>query len=229
MLRNRLSFSCLGLPAAPGTHRLLRRDGCVNARVVMRRIRVPPPVVILLRNFPGAQLGGLFLPGAETLIKISRPHTTVSDFRAEADCAIDILYAQQLAILQREQRVHQAIHRVDVRNRDTVALQVEDRKAGNHYGVELQRDLAMAISEYAPGSQVVANGRLFTSRYIKKMPSIGWKMYDYVSCESCQSLNIEVSIERQENEQLKACRICGCALKAEAQKTFLELLLHCKF
>ena len=104
---------------------------------------------------------------------------------------------------------------------DTVALQVEDRKAGNHYGVELQRDLAMAISEYAPGSQVVANGRLFTSRYIKKMPSIGWKMYDYVSCESCQSLNIEVSIERQENEQLKACRICGCALKAEAQKTFL--------
>lgn len=106
MLKNRLSFSCLGLPATPGTHRLLGRDGCVNARFVIRRIRVPPPVVILLRNFPGAQLGGLFLPGAETLIKISRSHTTVSDFRAEADCAIDILYAQQLAILQREQRVH---------------------------------------------------------------------------------------------------------------------------
>lgn len=40
MLKNRLSFSCLGLPSAPGAHRLLRRDGCMNARVIIRRIRV---------------------------------------------------------------------------------------------------------------------------------------------------------------------------------------------
>lgn len=104
---------------------------------------------------------------------------------------------------------------------DTVALLVEDRKAGNHFGVELQRDLAMAISEYAPGSQVVANGKLFTSRYIRKLPSIGWKMYDYISCGSCNSLNIEVNVGDLENERLKTCRICGCTLKTEAQKTFL--------
>jgi hypothetical protein len=48
---------------------------------------------------------------------------------------------------------------------DTVSLAISSKRADRQFGVELQRDLAMAISEYAPGSQVVANGELFTGRY----------------------------------------------------------------
>ena len=48
---------------------------------------------------------------------------------------------------------------------DVVELQIyhhsEEAK-----GLELTRDLKMAISEYAPDSQVVAGGKLWTSRYV---------------------------------------------------------------
>ena len=37
----------------------------------------------------------------------------------------------------------------------------------------------MAISEYAPDSQIVANGNLITSRYIRKIPNMSWKQFDY--------------------------------------------------
>ena len=63
---------------------------------------------------------------------------------------------------------------------DTVEMTVTDAKKGRGYGLQLQRDLSMAISEYAPGSQIVANNNLITSRYIKKIPKIGWKMYSYI-------------------------------------------------
>lgn len=35
----------------------------------------------------------------------------------------------------------------------------------------LVRDLQMAIAEYAPGAEVIADGKLYTSRYIKRIPS----------------------------------------------------------
>ena len=76
---------------------------------------------------------------------------------------------------------------------DTVSLAISSKRADRQFGVELQRDLAMAISEYAPGSQVVANGELFTGRYVRKIPQIGWKSYDYVNCEVCGTLNISPS------------------------------------
>ena len=104
---------------------------------------------------------------------------------------------------------------------DTVSMQVEERRNGAHYGVELQRDLAMAISEYAPDSQVVANGRLFTGRYIRKMPGINWKMYDYITCSECGTLNLAVNVGSGANAELERCVVCECALTSEKKKTFL--------
>lgn len=85
---------------------------------------------------------------------------------------------------------------------DTVDLTVTKE----HSGLQLSRDLSIAISEYAPGSQIVANGDLITSRYIKKVPRIGWKMYSYVRCPSCNSLNMKLYIEDQ---ILESCAQCG--------------------
>lgn len=74
---------------------------------------------------------------------------------------------------------------------DTVEMTLTDIKEGKKFGLQLQRDLSMAISEYAPGSQIVANNNLITSRYIKKIPKISWKMYSYIRCDNCNTLNIK--------------------------------------
>ena len=104
---------------------------------------------------------------------------------------------------------------------DTVSLAISGKCADRQFGIELQRDLAMAISEYAPGSQVVANGELFTGRYVRKIPQIGWKTYDYVNCETCGTLNIDVHTLEDDVDKLNTCRICGGTLEKGAIKTFI--------
>lgn len=104
---------------------------------------------------------------------------------------------------------------------DTVGLSINGKNGESTFGIELQRDLQLAISEYAPGSQVVANGQLFTGRYIKKVPQIGWKMYDYIVCEECKTLNIEPHTDETENHHLDKCRLCGNGLNTADQRTFI--------
>ena len=52
--------------------------------------------------------------------------------------------------------------------------------------LELDRDLRIALSEYAPGSQIVAGGKLWTSQYLKKTPRREWPKYRYAVCKYCQ-------------------------------------------
>ncbi len=104
---------------------------------------------------------------------------------------------------------------------DTVEMTVTDTKKGKNYGLQLQRDLSMAISEYAPGSQIVANNHLITSRYIKKIPNIGWKMYSYVQCDNCKTLNVKPYTEGDtETSAIGEC--CQCHTQFDsAPKVFL--------
>ena len=94
---------------------------------------------------------------------------------------------------------------------DTVEMTVADRKNVLKTGLQLQRDLSMAISEYAPGSQIVANGKLITSRYIKKRPDRSWKMYRYCSCDVCQDLNNRLFVN-DEDALPSICGNCGSPL-----------------
>ncbi len=90
-------------------------------------------------------------------------------------------------------------------------------------GIELTRDLSMAISEYAPGCQVVANNQLITSRYIKKIPGFDWKKYDYIECDNCKTLNVEVQkfISLGDVNPLCTCKQCRTNLDEKNIKTFL--------
>lgn len=103
---------------------------------------------------------------------------------------------------------------------DTVELSVADRTGSIRLGLQLQRDLSMAISEYAPDSKIVANGNLLTSRYIRKIPRMSWKMYDYIQCE-CRTLNIAPHIENPEQELIPNCRQCGKSFIGKAPRTFI--------
>lgn len=85
---------------------------------------------------------------------------------------------------------------------DTVELKVHNLDIGN---IELQRDLSVALSEYAPGSEVIADGKLITSRYIKRVPKKEWPAYEYSIC-SCGTLNIEPYVQNYSN--LTICKAC---------------------
>lgn len=86
---------------------------------------------------------------------------------------------------------------------DTVEL-IESSK-GSH-PLRLSRDLFTAISEYAPGSEIVANGKLITSRYIKRLSGYEWPTYKYLQCEHCKSINKSINVSSIE---LKKCAQCG--------------------
>lgn len=52
--------------------------------------------------------------------------------------------------------------------------------------VELDRDLRIAISEYAPGGSVIANGKVWKPYALIKVPQKDWPTFYYAICESCK-------------------------------------------
>ena len=71
--------------------------------------------------------------------------------------------------------------------------------------IDLSRDLQIAISEYAPESQVVANGKLWTSRYVKRVPKRELIHYSYIQCQ-CGYFRKNIDLEE---ETLLGCPVCG--------------------
>lgn len=55
--------------------------------------------------------------------------------------------------------------------------------------VELDRDLRIAISEYAPGGDVVANGRVWKPYALAKLPQKDWPTFYYAICEKCKRVH----------------------------------------
>ena len=104
---------------------------------------------------------------------------------------------------------------------DTVELHLSGHQERAKAGLQLSRDLSIAISEYAPGSQIVANGDLITSRYIRMVPGMSWKQYLYNSCK-CGTLNIEPYTDQEETKgRMKECRQCGEKLDQRKNEVFL--------
>ena len=105
---------------------------------------------------------------------------------------------------------------------DTVELlpQYEGAKEVNR--PQMQRDLQLAIAEYAPGSEIVADGMQYTSRYIHKSPSksnTNWEYGWYARCpdESCDADNYYKDSAIRSD---LTCRSCGHEIgKSSWQKT----------
>lgn len=85
--------------------------------------------------------------------------------------------------------------------------------------LELNRDLRIALSEYAPSSQIVAGGGLWTSRYLKKLPQREWLKYRYAVCDHCQCYQ-SVFVEGLKKD-LDNCNACGRLLEGKNQGTFI--------
>lgn len=84
--------------------------------------------------------------------------------------------------------------------------------------IELTRDLRIALSEYAPSGQVIAAGKLWTSRYIKRLPDRQWRQYRYAVCENCLCYQ---RVLAETDDKLENCEVCGQPLTGKNRGDFI--------
>lgn len=81
--------------------------------------------------------------------------------------------------------------------------------------LELQRDLRLALAEYAPGSQVVAGGRLWTSYALKRVPKREWRRFKYALCSHCHCYQ---RVDAASGRELERCENCERPLSGRRVK-----------
>ncbi len=86
--------------------------------------------------------------------------------------------------------------------------------------IELSRDLKVAISEYAPGSKIIAKGKEWESYAIKRVPNHEWETYNYAIC-GCGRLNKELSEKDPENKKTKTIECKSCHKAITLNKSFI--------
>lgn len=94
-------------------------------------------------------------------------------------------------------------------------VQLRQNIASKEKTLDLSRDLSIAIAEYAPSAEVVADGELYTSRYIKK-PIINKAEKDFdiayfATCQKCDEINFR---DMPVGEEGTKCAVCGNDLSA---------------
>ncbi len=102
---------------------------------------------------------------------------------------------------------------------DTVTLETGWSRWSGDTDVELSRDRAIAIAEFAPGAQVIARKKVFTSAglYVvskKDTPDRLW----YSKCPDCEQIR---TTNRQEDLK-RACQVCQRPITDQYIKPFVE-------
>jgi len=87
---------------------------------------------------------------------------------------------------------------------DSVELQLFDEKAES---LRLQRDLKLAIREYAPGAEIVADKRVWKSEGVRFKGSAP-QIFEYHICPFCNHLEIATAPKLPLNRENKLCPIC---------------------
>ena len=110
---------------------------------------------------------------------------------------------------------------------DSVELITNPSSIATPFGqgeLRLQRDLMQAISEYAPGSQVIADGKLYTSQYIKRPPQKAkeWDEWDFVQCENPECGHLNLHRHYPGAPTMEKCAICVQPLPQMKVKTMIK-------
>jgi len=89
-------------------------------------------------------------------------------------------------------------------------IRSDSKEAGQ---LELNRDMKLALSEFAPGNQVIANGRVWKSRGIV-LPTGDRKLHEfqYWYCPVCQFFSTErvIATNQPENDSESTSKTCLC-------------------
>jgi len=83
--------------------------------------------------------------------------------------------------------------------------------------VSLNRDAILGISEYAPGAEVVANGRIWTSEGLASYPRMFMPTRYYTACPECQ----HVDVGEDKEDVPKLCSCCG-SIERRQKRSFIE-------
>ena len=73
---------------------------------------------------------------------------------------------------------------------DTVELRVRGDVDASASNLDLSRDLAMAVNEYAPGGAIVAQGKIIESAGVYRMPQRELVRRNYDICRHCEQLQV---------------------------------------
>lgn len=90
---------------------------------------------------------------------------------------------------------------------DVVELDLQRTRSGAaavSSEVSLQRDLGIAVSEFAPGSKIIANKKLWTSYGLKKVEGRQWDRRQYLKCSRHGDF-----VSWKKGEAIR-CLPCGC-------------------
>lgn len=87
---------------------------------------------------------------------------------------------------------------------DVVELNVSGAGDADAAKLDMSRDLSLAISEYAPGSQVVAAKALWEGRGLATRAGQGWPTFVWAQCKECGAY-------RHAFGDLPPCLVCGSA------------------
>lgn len=151
---------------------------------------------------------------------ISQYEAAKEDAKVEDKLELANYYLDQINKLKKE-KVIQNLSKYNVIPKygfpvDVVDLQIwNDGKMDQKY--DLSRDLSIAISEYAPESEVIVDKGKYTSRYIS-LPKTGqFKRYYYFTCPNCERDNIN-----EIKDKLIKCEYCGVDYDEQVNDYFIE-------
>jgi len=104
----------------------------------------------------------------------------------------------------------------------SLTLEVQDGSSfsrfQNQANVSLNRDASLGISEYAPGAEVVANGRIWESAGLASYPKAFMPTRWYAACPEC--FHVDVADSHQDLPD--GCGNCGHVEQARRKRMFLE-------
>ena len=91
---------------------------------------------------------------------------------------------------------------------DVVSLKIQSTDEWAQQ-IELDRDLRIALGEYAPGCTLVANGRVIKSYALERIPGKAWPEYRFAICGQCGKFH------RSETAEGEIAAICECGESLE--------------
>ncbi|APA97244.1 hypothetical protein NS506_03191 [Nocardia seriolae] len=106
---------------------------------------------------------------------------------------------------------------------DTVELRTTHCEGDVGGKLELDRDLSQAIFDYAPGNEIVAGGKVWTSRGLHKLPKRELEALAYRVCRECSRFECGHGLDAaarcpscdQEFGQIRTCVVPECGFVAD--------------
>ena len=83
-------------------------------------------------------------------------------------------------------------------------VELDTHRSDQSQKIQLQRDLSLAVAEYAPGVKVVANKKEWESAGIKKVAEKTWRIVSYRHCQEHNFFRLAA-----EGGEPEACEKCG--------------------